>query len=83
MPWLYAPKGGIMAKVKFGLSQHQLGREEKAIVFEATGKSGKLGELHVSSGGLRWYPKSSKKGHHFADWQRFAEIIESKVKKVR
>ena len=74
--------GCIMAKVTFGLSQHALGREEKALVFVATNpKGGKLGELHVSSGGLRWYPKGSKKSHHFATWQALDNLFTGNIKK--
>ncbi len=70
-----------MAKVRFGLSEHTLGREERAVVFEASDDSGKIGELHVSSGGLRWYPKNSRY-HHFTTWKRFGDVIEQNVTKT-
>jgi len=43
-----------MAQVSFGLSQHPLGRQEKAA--KRTRSNSKIGELEVSQGGLRWYP---------------------------
>ena len=70
-----------MSKVKFGLSEHTLGREERAVVFEASDEAGKIGELHVSRGGLRWYPKNSRY-HHFARWRKFGDVIEQNVRKT-
>jgi hypothetical protein len=70
-----------MTSVKFGLSEHALGREERAVVFEASDADGKLGELRVSRGGLRWYPKNSRY-HHFMTWRRFGEVIEQNVRKT-
>jgi hypothetical protein len=70
-----------MTMVKFGLSEHSLGREERAVVFEASDAGGKIGELHVSRGGLRWYPKNSRL-HHFASWRKFGDVIEHNVKKT-
>jgi hypothetical protein len=70
-----------MSKVRFGLSEHSLGREERAVVFEASDADGKIGELHVSRGGLRWYPKNSRY-HHFVRWRKFAEVIEANARKT-
>jgi len=73
-----------MAKVKFGLSKHELGREEKAVVFEAhETKGGKIGELHISRGGLRWYPANSQKSHHFGNWKDFATLMEAHMPKTK
>lgn len=71
-----------MTRVRFGLSEHSLGREEKGVIFEASDADGKIGELHVSRGGLRWYPKNSKR-HHFASWKKFGDVIEQHIKKTR
>ncbi|MDF3809225.1 MULTISPECIES: hypothetical protein [Rhodopseudomonas] len=67
-----------MAKktVKVSLSEHELGREERALVFVATDGTSKLGDLHVSQGGFRWYPKNSKGSHHHVSWKRFSQLME-------
>jgi hypothetical protein len=64
------------------VSDQRLSREEKAIVLRARDKEGNLiGQLRISTGGLRWYPKNSKK-HHFARWEKFAELMERELPKV-
>lgn len=70
-----------MATVTFRLSDHSLSREEKAGVFLARNENGKIGELKVSKGGLRWYPKSARK-HYFMTWERFAAVIKDATEKV-
>jgi hypothetical protein len=51
-----------MAKVNFEVLGEELQRKEKAAVFRATTDSkGKIGELWVSQGGIRWYPKNARK----------------------
>lgn len=68
-----------MAKktVKVSLSEHELGREERALVFVAEDGNSKLGKLHVSQGGFRWYPKNSKGSHYFVSWKGFADMMEA------
>jgi hypothetical protein len=50
-----------MAKVNFEILGEELQRKEKAEVFRAEGPDGKIGELWVSEGGIRWYPKNAPK----------------------
>ena len=70
-----------MASVTFRLADHSLSREEKAVVFRAHNEGGKIGELKISKGGLRWYPRSARK-HHFMTWERFAALIKEATRKV-
>ena len=71
-----------MAKktVKVSLIEHELGREERALVFNAEDGNSKLGELHVSRGGFRWYPKNSKGSHHHITWKKLADLMEAQPK---
>jgi len=73
-----------MAKkaVKVNISSYELGREERAIEFVAMNGEEKLGELSVSKGGFRWYPKGSKGGHHHLTWERLAKLIEENSKRI-
>jgi hypothetical protein len=71
-----------MATVKFELADHDLSREEKAVVFNAENKDGKIGRLVVSKGGARWYPGQSSRSHHFLTWENFAKKIPSLVAKT-
>jgi hypothetical protein len=64
-----------MATVKFELADHDLSREEKAVVFNAENKDGKIGKLVISKGGIRWYPGKSTKKHHFLTWETFAKKV--------
>jgi hypothetical protein len=59
----------------------ELSREEHAVVFRVRNEEGLIGELKVSKGGLRWYPKASKY-HHFRSWERFADLMEEHAPKV-
>ena len=44
---------------------------------------GKLGELHLSKGGVDWWPKNSKKYFHRYSWEKFCRLIESEPAKRR
>jgi len=50
-----------MATVNFEVLGRELQRKEKAAVFSATDSKGKIGELWISQGGIRWYPKNARK----------------------
>jgi hypothetical protein len=57
-----------------------LGRAEKAASFDVKYGISKVGELHVSKGGVRWYPADSKGGHHKLTWKQFADLMEEQKK---
>jgi hypothetical protein len=64
-----------MAKVTFGLSDHELRREERAVEFVVRTPNGKtkIGRLVVSKGRLRWYPTGTTARPHSCDWETFAD----------
>jgi hypothetical protein len=66
-----------VVNVKFGMSDHDLSREEKGVCFVVKNGTAKVGELVASKGGIRWYPKNSKKGHHFINWEQLGELLEA------
>jgi hypothetical protein len=45
------------------------------VVFEVRSDDEKLGELHVSQGGVDWYPRSSKKPRTLR-WEQFDQLME-------
>ena len=44
-------------------------------------EEGKLGELHLSKGGVDWWPKDSKKYFHRYNLEQFRRLIESEPAK--
>ena len=72
-----------MAAVNYVIPDQELelSREEHAVVFRVRNEDGLVGELKISKGGLRWYPKASKY-HHFRSWERFADLMEEHAPKV-
>jgi hypothetical protein len=70
-----------MAKtVTVNITSHPLSREENGVIFDVSSGSGKIGELVVSKGGLRWKPKG-KQDHHFLDWRQFDTLARDYPKK--
>ena len=67
-----------MARVLVDLRKHQLSREENGVIFEvhASDEGGKLGDLVVSKGGLRWYPRSSRHPSKLT-WKQFDELAQA------
>jgi hypothetical protein len=65
----------MAAKISFGLSDHELGREEKGVTFQVAQDKEKAGKLVVSKGGLRWYPKGNSKTNHKLDWRKFGAFM--------
>jgi hypothetical protein len=74
---------GEMVAVNFVIPDQELelSREEHAVIFRVRNEDGLIGELKISKGGLRWYPKASKY-HHFRTWERFADLMEEHAPKV-
>jgi hypothetical protein len=74
---------GEMVAVNYVIPDQELelSREEHAVVFRVRNEDGLIGELKISKGGLRWYPKASKY-HHFRSWERFADLMEEHAPKV-
>jgi len=46
------------------------------VVFEVKSGATKLGELHLSKGDLRWYPKGAQRPK-IATWEQFDEWMRS------
>ena len=57
----------MATNVSVNLASHPLSREENGVDFFVQNGDGKLGELRVSKGGVRWKPKG-KQDHHFISW---------------
>jgi hypothetical protein len=67
-----------MARVDFEVLGEELQRKEKAAVFRAKGNDGKIGELWVSQGGIRWYPKNARKNSpkpRLIRWESLSGIL--------
>lgn len=47
------------------------------VVFEIRGDGDKLGDLHVSQGGIDWYPRSSQIPSTLT-WEQFDRIMEER-----
>ena len=67
--------------VTFGLSDHDLGREEKGVTFVVNKDGTASGKLVVSKGALRWYPKGNSKTNYEVNWAKLGEIMEAQGKK--
>ena len=68
--------------VLLSLKGYELGREERALSFIVNDGTEKVGELELSRGGFRWYPRNSKGSHHHLTWDRFAKLVEENIKKT-
>lgn len=66
-----------MARVKVQLRNHELSRSETGILFEVRDPKGvdKLGDLLVSKGGLRWFPKGTVNARKLT-WRQAARLFE-------
>jgi hypothetical protein len=65
-----------MPRVMFGLSNHEIGREERGVSFDVLqDDESKLGTLTVSKGGLRWRPQYAKGEPYMCDWQEFDKFM--------
>lgn len=65
-----------MPEVRMSVGKALIGREEIAPNFEVRADGGALiGELTVSTGGVRWRAARTQSAH-FLDWDRFAAMLE-------
>ena len=67
-------------KVAVEITKHPLSREENGVDFHVEGNDGKLGELKISKGGVRWKPKG-KQDHHFISWKDLDQLMRDQPKK--
>lgn len=69
-----------MPEVRMSVGKALISREETAPVFEVRGDgegaSVLIGELTVSTGGVRWRAARTQSAH-FLDWDRFASLMET------
>lgn len=66
-----------MPEVRMSVGKALISREEVAPNFEVRADGGALiGELTVSTGGVRWRP-SHLRSAHFLDWERFGALMET------
>ena len=70
-----------MAKHEILMAQsvHDLGKVDT--VFDVHIDGLKRGELHISKGGVDWWPRSSKVYKHTLSWTRLAEMLETAPRK--
>jgi hypothetical protein len=62
-------------------SLRDLGKVDTVLVVVIDGV--KRGELHVSKGGVDWWPRNSKSKKHTWSWERLADALEEgPVRKV-
>ena len=69
--------------VTFGLSDHELGREEKGVSFVVKQDGKAAGSLLVSKGAIRWYSKGNSKTNYELNWTKFAEMMEANGSKTK
>lgn len=69
-----------MPEVRMSVGKALISREETAPVFEVRSEGGALiGELTVSTGGVRWRPSHGRSAH-FLEWERFGALMETQPK---
>ena len=61
--------------IKFTAPTIELGKQD--VVFEVSIDGKKQGELHVSEGGIDWWPRSAKKYAHTKSWAELRSFMES------
>lgn len=66
---------GLAHDVKFSIRDRDLGKIDLELCVKNDGR--KLGELHISKGGIDWYPKSAQQPISLK-WADLARLIEGK-----
>ncbi len=61
-------------KVYFSVPEKQL--QSTDLVFSISEDGQKLGELHISRGGVDWWPSYAKSKKRKFSWKRFAKHLE-------
>lgn len=66
-----------MAKheIRMDQSLRDLGKVDT--VLEVVIDGAKRGELHVSKGGIDWWPRNSKRKKHSWSWGKLADVLET------
>jgi hypothetical protein len=74
-----------MPEVRMSVGKALISREETAPVFEvrtdADGGSALIGELTVSTGGVRWRVARTQSAH-FLSWERFSALMETQPREA-
>ena len=60
--------------IKFTAPTVELGKQD--VVFEVSIDGKKQGELHVSEGGIDWWPRGAKKYAHTRTWAELRDFME-------
>lgn len=61
--------------IRMDQSLRDLGKVD--LVLQVVVDGSKRGELHISKGGVDWWPRSSKKKKHTWTWSRLADVLET------
>jgi hypothetical protein len=70
-----------MARVTIEVRELKLGLQD--VVFVAKDGGGKIGELHLSSGSVDWWPRGVKSNAIRVKWSTFGEWMEQRHSDVR
>lgn len=57
--------------------------QNKDLIIKVSGGEGKLGEIHLSKGGIEWVPSGHHVNHKAMSWTAFADLMESAGKDKR
>ncbi len=57
--------------------------QNKDVVVEVSNSDGKLGEIHLSKGGIEWVPSGHHVNHKAMSWTAFAALMEGEGKDIR
>jgi len=67
-------------KVAVQITNHPLSREENGVDFHVEDNDGKLGELKISKGGIRWKPRG-RRDHHFMSWEDLDQFMKGQPRR--
>lgn len=62
-------------RIELSVPRVELGRQD--VLFNVFIDDAKQGELHVSEGGLDWWPRSAKTNKHTKSWEELPDFMES------
>jgi hypothetical protein len=60
----------------------QLVGKTDVVLLVSNSEEGKLGELHISKGGVDWWPRNSKKYFHRVSWERLRNFLETEAQRM-
>jgi hypothetical protein len=66
--------------VEVNFTSRPLSREENGVDFHVDDDDGKLGELRISKGGVRWKPKN-KHDYHYISWRELDQFMRDQPKR--